>query len=88
MQFLAGSIAHAMNAPQEAFSQTVSYIRICCGGAIFIVAYNVLGSIFRGMGNSKVPLVTVAIAAYLMCSEIFYLSRYFIWVLQAPLMLR
>ena len=63
MQFLAGDIAHAMNAPQEAFSQTVSYIRICCGGAIFIVAYNVLGSIFRGMGNSKVPLVAVAIAA-------------------------
>jgi putative MATE family efflux protein len=52
-----------MNAPQEAYVQTVAYTRICCGGAIFIVAYNVLGSIFRGIGNSKVPLIAVAIAA-------------------------
>ena len=52
-----------MNAPQEAYAQTVAYTRICCGGAVFIVAYNVLGSIFRGIGNSRVPLIAVAIAA-------------------------
>ena len=63
MQFLAGGIASAMNAPQEAYAQTVAYTRICCGGAVFIVAYNVLGSIFRGIGNSRVPLIAVAIAA-------------------------
>jgi len=63
MQFLAGGIASAMNAPQEAYAQTVAYTRICCGGAVFIVAYNVLGSIFRGIGNSRVPLIAVVIAA-------------------------
>lgn len=63
MQFLAGGIASAMNAPQEAYAQTVAYTKICCGGAVFIVAYNVLGSIFRGIGNSRVPLIAVAIAA-------------------------
>ena len=51
-----------MHAPAEAFAQTSSYIRICGGGAVFIVAYNVLGSVFRGLGNSRVPLFTVAVA--------------------------
>ena len=63
MQFLAGRAAAAMNVPEAAYSQTVAYTRICCGGAVFIVAYNVLGSIFRGIGNSRVPLIAVAIAA-------------------------
>ena len=57
--FLAG----LMNAPAEAFSRTVSYIRICSSGLIFITAYNLLGALFRGLGNSKIPLMTVAIAA-------------------------
>lgn len=51
-----------MQAPEEAFSQTVSYVRICSAGTIFIIAFNLLGSIFRGMGDSKMPLITVAIA--------------------------
>ena len=51
-----------MHAPEEAFDQTVAYIRICSFGTIFIVAYNLLGSIFRGIGDSKMPLITVAIA--------------------------
>ncbi len=63
MQFLASPVSAVMNAPAEAFAQTVSYIRICCAGAVFIVAYNILGSIFRGIGDAKMPLVTVLIAA-------------------------
>lgn len=55
-------IAGAMNAPEAAFSQTALYIRICGGGMIAIVAYNLIGSIFRGMGDSTTPLVTVGIA--------------------------
>lgn len=54
-----------MQAPEEAFDQTVVYIRICSGGYLFIVAYNVLGSIFRGIGDSRMPLITVAIACVL-----------------------
>lgn len=63
MQPLASPAAVLMNAPAEAFSQTVFYIRICSGGAVFIVAYNILGSIFRGIGDAKMPLITVLIAA-------------------------
>jgi putative MATE family efflux protein len=51
-----------MHSPKQAFSRTASYIRICGGGALFIVAYNVIGSIFRGMGDSKTPLIAVTIA--------------------------
>ena len=62
MIFLAGPMSGWMQAPKEAFAQTVSYVRICSAGTFFIVAYNVLGSIFRGIGDSKMPLITVAIA--------------------------
>lgn len=56
-------IARLMNAPQEAFLQTVHYIQICGGGSLCIVAYNLLSAIFRGMGDSKSPLIFVSIAA-------------------------
>ena len=59
---LAGPLSDLMNAPAEAFEATVSYIRICGLGSVFIIAYNLIGSIFRGIGDSKTPLVTVLIA--------------------------
>ena len=59
---LSPAIARLMHAPEEAMAPTIAYIRICAGGSVFIVAFNVLGSIFRGIGNSTVPLLTVAIA--------------------------
>jgi len=61
----AGVVSRIMQAPEEAFGQTVDYVRICSAGTVFIVAYNVLGSIFRGIGDSKMPLITVAIACVL-----------------------
>ena len=62
MLWTASPLARLMQAPAEAFEQTVAYIRICSGGAVFIVAYNVLGAMFRGIGDSKTPLLTVTIA--------------------------
>ena len=62
MQFAAPCAARIMRVPAESFSSAVAYVRICSGGALFIVAYNVLGSVFRGLGDSRTPLVTVAIA--------------------------
>ncbi len=58
----AGGIADIMHAPSDAFSQTVEYITICGAGMIAIVFYNLIGAIFRSMGDSKTPLMTVAIA--------------------------
>ena len=51
-----------MQAPAEAFDATVQYVRVCAGGALFIAAYNVLGSIFRGLGDSRTPFLSVSIA--------------------------
>lgn len=58
----AGVLASVMQAPVEAFDVTVNYIRICGAGFIVITAYNLLGSIFRGLGDSKTPLISVGIA--------------------------
>lgn len=58
----ASPVCVLMQAPEQAFTPTVSYVRICSAGTVFIIAFNVLGSIFRGIGDSKMPLVTVAIA--------------------------
>lgn len=62
MLWAARPMARLMQAPAEAFEQTVVYVRVCSGGAVFIVAYNVLGAMFRGLGDSKTPLLTVTIA--------------------------
>lgn len=62
MELCAVPVAQIMRTPIEAFDATVLYVRICSAGSVFIVAYNVLGSIFREIGDSRMPLVTVAIA--------------------------
>lgn len=51
-----------LNAPEEAYGLTVTYVRICGAGIVFVVAYNVISGIFRGLGNSRLPLIFVAIA--------------------------
>ena len=65
MVLSSSALAKLMNAPADAFDNTVWYIAICSAGTLFIVAYNLVGSIFRGIGDSKIPLLTVAIACVL-----------------------
>jgi len=62
MLVYAEPLARLMKAPEEAFDETVTYVRICSSGIIFITAYNVIGGIFRGLGNSTLPMIFVAIA--------------------------
>ena len=62
MVFFAKPLAVLMQAPQEAISLTTVYVRICGCGIFFIVAYNVLAAIFRGLGDSRSPLIFVAVA--------------------------
>ena len=58
----ARGISILMQAPAEAVELTASYVRICGAGIFFIVAYNVLSAIFRGLGDSKSPLIFVLVA--------------------------
>lgn len=62
MLLFARQMAVIMQAPEEAVELTAVYVRICGGGILFIIAYNVISSIFRGIGNSRLPLIFVAIA--------------------------
>ncbi len=56
------AIMRALSVPAEAWDESGSYLRICFTGIIFITAYNVISSIFRGMGDSKTPMCFVALA--------------------------
>ena len=62
LPLLSGTLSGVMHAPAEAFAATRSYLRICGLGSVFIVSYNLIGSVFRGIGDSKTPLMTVLIA--------------------------
>lgn len=59
---LALPLTYAMQVPSEAVDQCVDYLQICGAGMIFVTAYNVISGIFRGIGNSKLPLIFVSIA--------------------------
>ena len=62
MVVFARPIAVLMQSPKEAIDLTATYVRICGAGIFFIVAYNVIAAIFRGLGDSKTPLLFVFIA--------------------------
>lgn len=55
-------IVNVMSTPEEAVEGTVRYLTICFIGIPFITAYNVIASIFRGLGDSKSPMYFIVIA--------------------------
>ena len=54
-----------LSVPAEALRETKSYVRICFSGIVFITAYNVLSSIYRGLGDSRHPMYFVMAAGVL-----------------------
>ncbi|MCH5198605.1 MAG: MATE family efflux transporter [Oscillospiraceae bacterium] len=58
----AKGIVSVMFTPAEAQTGTLSYLRICFIGIPFIVAYNIISSVFRGLGDSKTPMLFVIAA--------------------------
>lgn len=55
-------IVSVMSTPEEAVDGTVRYLIICFIGIPLITAYNIISSIFRGMGDSKSPMYFIAVA--------------------------
>lgn len=55
-------ITSVMSTPEEAVPGTISYLRICFIGIPLITAYNIISAIFRGLGDSKSPMIFIAIA--------------------------
>ena len=56
------SVVSVMSTPAEAVDGTVQYLTICFIGIPFITAYNIISSVFRGMGDSKSPMYFIAVA--------------------------
>ena len=54
-----------MNTPSDIFADAYSYIMIVSGGILAQMLYNLLSSILRALGNSKLPLVFLIISALL-----------------------
>ncbi len=55
-------IVSLVSTPAQAVPGTVAYLTVCFLGIPFIVAYNIISAIFRGMGDSRTPMVFIAVA--------------------------
>ena len=62
LMILAEPFARLMRAPDEAIASTAAYVRICGSGMLAIIAYNVISCIFRALGNSRLPLLFIAVS--------------------------
>lgn len=52
-----------VNMPEEALDSGLSYLLVCGAGMVFIFGYNMVSAVLRGMGDSKRPLLFVAVAS-------------------------
>lgn len=59
----ANTFLNLLNTPAEAFASAKAYCRVCFSGLFFIYGYNLVSAILRGMGDSRHPLMFIAIAA-------------------------
>ena len=62
LEILAESMMRLMQVPTDSFDQAVLYVRICSGGILIIIAYNVISGVLRGVGNANLPFLFVGIA--------------------------
>ncbi|MFQ9515038.1 MAG: MATE family efflux transporter [Eubacterium sp.] len=62
LEILAGDIVMILQVPEASVAKTITYIRICGGGILVIIAYNVISGILKGVGNANLPLLFVGIA--------------------------
>ena len=53
---------HLMNTPKECFDLARDYSFVCILGLVFIYGYNLVSAVLRGMGDSKHPLMFIAVA--------------------------
>ena len=62
MFFTSEPFVHLLQTPEAAVPHAVTYVSICVLGLPFITAYNTIASIFRGLGDSKRPMICIAAA--------------------------
>lgn len=62
LEIFAGNIVALLQVPDASVSKTISYIQICSGGILVIIAYNVISGVLRGFGNANLPFLFVGVA--------------------------
>ena len=62
LELFAGNLMTLMQVPEASFDKAVTYVRICSGGILVIIAYNVISGVLRGVGNANLPFLFVGIA--------------------------
>ena len=59
---LVDPIVRIVSTPEQAVAGTRTYLIICFIGVPCITAYNIMASIFRGLGDSRSPMYFIAVA--------------------------
>lgn len=62
LEIFAGGLMTLLQVPQASYDKAVTYVRICSGGILIIIAYNVISGVLRGVGNANLPFIFVGIA--------------------------
>lgn len=62
LEVFAGNIVALLQVPEASVEKAITYIRICSGGILIIIAYNVISGVLRGVGNANLPFIFVGIA--------------------------
>ncbi|MEA4923057.1 MAG: MATE family efflux transporter [Eubacteriaceae bacterium] len=77
MMIFTDGIVSIMETPPQAVGGTVEYIFTCSAGILFIIGYNGVSGVYRGMGDSKTPVYFVIIACIINVGLDFLLIGYF-----------
>lgn len=62
LEIFAGGLMTLLQVPEASYDKAVTYVRICSGGILIIIAYNVISGVLRGVGNANLPFIFVGIA--------------------------
>lgn len=62
LEIFAGNLMQLLQVPEASFGKAITYVRICSGGILVIIAYNVISGVLRGVGNANLPFLFVGIA--------------------------
>lgn len=79
-------ILTALQTPEEAYELAGQYVQVCACGVVFICGYNAISAVLRGCGDSRSPLLFVAVAGCMNVVGDIVLVKYFHMVSAGPLL--
>lgn len=81
---LVDPIVRIVSTPEQAVAGTRTYLIICFIGVPCITAYNIMASIFRGLGDSRSPMYFIAAGLCLASLAVVNEKEYILVTLGAP----